>query len=103
MKNFLTKLIILVLTLALSVTFIACDKDGDGDTRETGKDEYKVMTGTNDDGDTYKYYAITGYQVSSEDAESISNNDYSKIDAKYREITIPAIGTEIGAPESYPI
>ena len=103
MKNFLTKLIILVLTLALSATFIACDKDGDGDTRETGKYEYKVMTGTNDDGDTYKYYAITGYQVSSEDAESISNNDYSKIDAKYREITIPAIGTEIGAPESYPI
>ena len=103
MKNFLTKLIILALTLALSVSFIACDKDGDGDTRITGKYEYKVMTGTKDDGSTYKYYAITGYQISSEDAESISNNDYSKIDAKYREITIPAKGTEIGAPEDYDI
>ena len=103
MKNFLTKLIILVLTLALSVTFIACDKDGDGSERVTGKYEYKVMTGTKDDGSTYKYYAITGYQISNEDAESISNNDYSNIDAKYREITIPAKGSEIGAPQDYDI
>ena len=98
MKNFFSKLIIIVLTLALSLTFIACDKDGDGEVRVTGKYEYKVMTGTNDDGTSYKYYAITGYQVSSEDAESISKNDYSNIDVKHREITIPATGEELGAP-----
>ncbi len=104
MKNFLTKLLILVLTLALSFTFIACNEDDGGETRETGKYEYKVMTGTNDDGETYKYYAITGYQVSSEDAESISNNDYSDIDQKHREITIPTTAEELGAPEkSYPV
>ncbi|MBR5439012.1 MAG: leucine-rich repeat protein [Clostridia bacterium] len=96
MKNIFTKLIILVLTLAISLTFIACDKDGDGNTRVTGKYEYKVMTGTNDDGSTYKYYAITGYQVSSEDAEKISNNDYSNIE---RKIEIPKTAEELGAPE----
>ena len=96
MKNIFTKLIILVLTLAISLTFIACDKDDDGSTRETGKYEYKVMTGTKDDGSTYKYYAITGYQVSSEDAEKISNNDFSNID---RDIKIPQTAEELGAPQ----
>ena len=100
MKNFLTKLLILVLTLALSLTFIACDKEGGGDTRETGKYEYKVMTDTNGD----KYYAITGYQVSSEDAEKISNNNYDGIDEKCRNIKIPATAEELGAPEKdYPV
>ncbi len=93
MKKLLLKITILILTLSLSAFFIACgDNEGDDTVQVTGTVEYQIMTGTreneNGEEEEYKYYKVTGYQVSVEDAEKISNGEYDKIDSKYRELKI---------------
>ncbi len=111
MKNFFSKIVVAVLIMAITLTFTACKDNEGGDVRVTGKYEYKLLTGTRQkDGgaegetETYKYYAITGYQVSDEDAEAIADNDYSNIDAKFRNITIPKNAEELGAENTeYPV
>ncbi len=111
MKNLFKKIIVAVLLITVTLTFIGC-KDGEGnEERVTGKYEYKLLTGTRQkeggeagETETYKYYAITGYQVSDDDAEAIAENDYSNIDAKYRQITIPQTAEELGAEnKDYPV
>lgn len=94
MKKLLLKITILILTLSLSAFFIACDDNGGEDTvQTTGTFEYQIVTGTRDnesgEEEEYKYYKITGYQVSVEDSEKISEGKYDEIDSKYREVTIP--------------
>ena len=93
MKKLLLKITILILTLSLSAFFIACDgSDGDDTVQVTGTFNYQIMTGTRDENGEeveYKYYKITGYQVSVEDSEKISEGKYDELDVKHRDIIIP--------------
>lgn len=104
MKKLLLKITILILTLSLSAFFIACDDNGGDDVVQvTGTFDYQIMTGTkqNENGEDveYKYYKITGYQVSSEDADKISDGKYDEIKSEYREITIPKIHNGLDVEE----
>ncbi len=94
MKKLLLKITILILTLSLSAFFIACgENDGDDTVQVTGTFDYQIMTVTeeNENGEEVerKYYKVTGYQVSIEDAEKINNGKYDEIKKEHREITIP--------------
>lgn len=103
MKKLLLKITILILTLSLSAFFIACgENEGEDTVQITGTYDYQIMTGTKEENGEeveYKYYKITGYQVSVEDSEKISEGKYDEIDSKYRDITIPATYKDLPVEE----
>ena len=98
MKKLLTKTLIFLLSITLCFGLVACGDD-DGDTVQTTGFKYKIITEERDvEGSTtgekeeYKYAVITGFEISSEDAEKIENGDYSTVvndDVNWRELVIP--------------
>lgn len=109
MKNLLLKITILILTLCLSSFILACDDPQEDEVQVTGTYRYRVATGTREvekDGQTetesYKYYIITGFEVSSEDALKMAEGDFSSVE-DYRKITIPSNGTDLPNGKDYPI
>ena len=107
MKNLLFKIAILVLTMSLALVSFACGGDEDATSQTTGKYKYRIATGTKvneetKENETYKYYSITGYEVSSEDALKMAEGDFSTV-SKYRDITIPKTGRDLGEDNDYPV
>lgn len=119
MKNLLFKIAALMLAVSLSLLVFGC---GDGDTddtvQKTGEYKYRIATGTRDvvdengevvldeDGnatqESYKYYVITGYQVSSDDALKMAGGDYSTVE-KFRKMEVPKTGKDLGEDNDYPV
>lgn len=96
MSKLLRTLTTIILALLLTSAFIACD-DGDGDgngATVTGEFVYELETGTRENAEgeeeEYKYYKITGYTVTSEDALKMAEGDFSTVTSAKRNITIPA-------------
>ncbi len=96
MSKLLRTLTTIILALLLTTALIACD-DGDGDGNDatvTGEFVYELETGTKENADgedeEYKYYKITGYTVTSEDALKMAEGDFSTVTTAQRNITIPA-------------
>lgn len=127
MKKLLSYFIAMILTLSLAFVAFACDKEEQEEENVvTGQFKYELVTEKRDNlekpeldddgkevkddlGNTvyekkdYKFYKITGFTVSSDDATKIANGDFSTV-SKYREITIPTVYTELeGATENYPV
>ncbi len=119
MKNLLLKIAALVVAVTLSFTVFGCDDNGDDSTSQvTGEYKYKVATGTRDVVDdngqevlddegnvkqeSYKYYVISGYQVSSEDALKMASGDFSTVE-NFRKIEIPKTGKDLGESNDYPV
>ncbi len=111
MKNLLLKIAALIIAVTLSLTIFGCDDNGGDDTVQvTGDYKYKVATGTYDEDDgegnitqkSYKYYIITGYQVSSEDALKMASGDFSTVQ-DFRSIEIPKTGKDLGEDNDYPV
>ncbi len=119
MKNLLSKISALILAVALCLFVFGCgDNTSDDIVQTTGEYKYKIATGTRDvldengevvldeDGnakqESYKYYVITGYQVSSEDALKMNSGDFSSVE-KHRKITIPKTGKDLGENNEYPV
>ena len=118
MKKLFSYVIAIVLTLSLAFVAFGCDntKGDDGEDVATGSFKYEIVTeqrdGTtqevdedgnpvvDDFGDPvyeqveYKFYKITGFTVSSEDAEKMADGDFSTVE-KYRKITVPETYEEI--------
>lgn len=98
MKNLLTKILVLLLATTLSLSIVACG-DGDYDDAQTTGYKYKIVTeeravdgSTTGEKEEYKYAVITGFEISSDDAEKISNGDYSTVvtdNVNWRELEIP--------------
>lgn len=120
MKNLLSKIAALVLAVSLCLFVFGCDGTTDGDILQTtGEYKYKIATGTRDVVDengevvldehgnakkeSYKYYVITGYQVSSDDALKMAGGDFSTIKEKHRNIEIPKTGKDLGEDNEYPV
>ncbi len=103
MKNLFKKLTLLILVISMAIFAIACDGESEDIVQVTGTFNYQIMTGTktNADGEeeSYKYYKITGYQVSKEDTLRIEEGKYDEIDSKYREITIPTTYKDLPVKE----
>lgn len=95
MSKLLKTLTTIILVLLLSTALIACDdtSGGDGDT-VTGEFVYELETGTKENAsgeeEEYKFYKITGYTVTSEDALKMASGDFSTVTSQQRNITIPA-------------
>ena len=95
MSKLLKTLTTIILALLLSTALIACDdpSDGDGDA-VTGEFVYELETGTKENGEgeeeEYKFYKITGYTVTSEDALKMASGDFSSVTPEQRNIKIPA-------------
>ncbi len=119
MKNLLSKIAALILAVSLCLFVFGCDDtDGADVIQKTGDYKYKIENGTRDVIDengelvldeegnakqeSYKYYVITGYQVSSEDSLKMSNGDFSTV-ANYRKIEIPKTGKDLGENNEYPV
>ena len=119
MKNLLLKIAALILAVSLSLVVFGCGETGSDDTvQKTGDYKYRIATGTRDVVDengevvldeegnatqeSYKYYIITGYQVSSEDALKMANGDYSTV-SKFRQLQIPKTGKDLGEDNDYPV
>ncbi len=111
MKNLLLKIAALIIAVTLSLTIFGCDDNGGEDiVQVTGEYKYKVATGTYDEDDgegnvtqkSYKYYIITGYQVSSEDALKMASGDFSTVQ-DFRSIEIPKTGRDLGEDNDYPV
>ena len=119
MKNLLLKIAALMLAVSLSLVAFGCgDTNTDDTVQTTGDYKYRIATGTRDvldengevvldeDGEatqeTYKYYIITGYQVSSEDALKMASGDFSTVE-KFRTIEIPKTGKDLGEDNEYPV
>lgn len=127
MKKLFTTITTLVIAMALLFTFSACNKDKDTidqDDAVTGQFKWEIVETKvdtteveyEDDGTTVKvdeygrtvykkedkrYYKITGYTVSSEDAIKINNGDY---DGFNRALVIPADYKGLaGATEDLPV
>ena len=98
MSKLLKTLTTIILALLLSTALIACDDGDNGDgATVTGEFVYELETGTRDkvggeEGETeeYKFYKITGYTVTSEDALKMASGDFSSVTATQRNIKIPA-------------
>lgn len=100
MVKLLKTLLISVLAFTLAFTFTACkEDDGDSASKTTGDFVYSLEE--NEDGD--KYYRITGYTVTSEDALKMAQGDFREIPSTAREITIPATGRDLGENNDYPV
>lgn len=126
MKKLLSYVIAILLSLSMAFVFVACDDGADDDESiVTGNFEYEIVTEERDssvaekdkDGndklddfgnvvyekEDYKFYKITGFTVSSDDATKMADGDFSTV-TKYRSITIPADYTELnGATEDLPV
>ncbi len=111
MKNLLLKISALIIAVTLSLAIFGCNDNGGDDTVQvTGDYKYKVATGTYDEDDgegnitqkSYKYYIITGYQVSSEDALKMASGDFSTVQ-NFRSIEIPKTGRDLGEDNDYPV
>ena len=127
MKKLFSYVIAIVLTLSLAFVAFGCDNtDSDGgEDVATGSFKYEIVTEqrdgttqeTDENGDPvvddfgspvyeqieYKFYKITGFTVSSEDAEKMADGDFSTVE-QYRKITIPSTYEELkGATENLPV
>ena len=124
MKNLLLKIAVLTLTVCLSLLSFGCGESDGGETvQTTGEYKYRLATGTRDvldeegeivkeeDGsnktESYKYYIITGFEVSSEDALKMAEGDYSTVE-KYRVLgtetnALPKTGRDLGEDNDYPV
>ena len=119
MKNLLSKIAALILAVSLSLFVFGCDNPSNDDiVQTTGEYKYKIANGTrdvidengeivlDDEGnakqESYKYYVITGYQVSSEDSLKMASGDFSTV-TKYRKIEIPKTGKDLGEENEYPV
>lgn len=129
MKNLLLKLTVLVLALTMAMGLVACgDKETD-DAQVTGTFKYRLASEIreklDDNGEvvkdeegepvmeTYKYYVITGFEVSSEDALKMAEGDFSTV-GKYRVLAkekaedgsntaFPKTGRDLGENNDYPV
>lgn len=129
MKNLLLKLTVLVLALTMAMGLVACgDKETD-DAQVTGTFKYRLASEIreklddngevvkDEDGEpvmeTYKYYVITGFEVSSEDALKMAEGDFSTV-GKYRVLAkekaedgsntaFPKTGRDLGENNDYPV
>ena len=82
MSKLLKTLIVALLSFTLLFSFAGCQNDdGDGAT-VTGDLVYKIQE---DEDDNHKYYAVTGYTVTSEDAVKIATGDFSSFTDEQRE------------------
>ncbi len=89
MKNFLLKLITIILSVALAFSLVACDNT-DEDNVVTGTFEYQYIEDEDDaDGG---YYKITGYNVNSKDID----NNFKDVEDKYRNLVIPETAEGLG-------
>ena len=108
MKNLILKILILVLSLSLMAFAVGCDETVEDNGQTTGNYKYKVETRTvydeeKEENVEHKYYVITGYEVSSEDALKMADGDYSTVTA-FREIEIPKTGKDISKDlNDYPV
>ena len=126
MKKLFSYVIAIILTLSLAFVFVGCDNETEEDENvATGAFKYEIVTEkrdgttakTDDDGNEvkddfgntvyeqvdYKFYKITGFTVSSDDANKMADGDFSTVE-KYRKITIPATYEDLeGATENYPV
>ena len=126
MKKLFSYVIAIILTLSLAFVFVGCDNETEEDENvATGAFKYEIVTekrdgttaktdvdgneGKDDIGNTvyeqvdYKFYKITGFTVSSDDANKMADGDFSTVE-KYRKITIPATYEDLeGATENYPV
>ena len=126
MKKLFSYVIAIILTLSLAFVFVGCDNETEEDENvATGAFKYEIVTEkrdgttakTDDDGNEvkddfgntvyeqvdYKFYKITGFTVSSDDANKMADGDFSTFE-KYRKITIPATYEDLeGATENYPV
>lgn len=120
MKNLLLKIAALMLALSLSLVAFGCgDTDTDETTQTTGEYKYRIATGTRDVLDengevvldeegnatqeSYKYYIITGYQVSSEDSLEMASGNFKNIKEEHRNIKIPKTGKDLKEDNEYPV
>ena len=100
MSKLLKTLIITLLSCALVFSITACNNGNDdqNDATVTGEFVYKLYT---DEEDDHKYYAVTGYTVTSEDAVKMATGDFSSFTSEQREITIPSTHGE--GEKEYPV
>lgn len=120
MKNLLLKIATLMLAVSLCLVAFGCgNSDADETIQKTGEYKYRIATGTRDvldengevvldeDGnatqESYKYYIITGYQVSSDDALKMASGDFSTIKEEHRNIAIPKTGRDLKEENDYPV
>lgn len=120
MKNLLLKIAALMLAVSLSLVAFGCgDSSSDDVNQTTGDYKYRIATGMRDvvdengevvldeDGnaeqESYKYYIITGYQVSSDDSLKMASGDFSTIQDKHRNIEIPKTGRDLDEDNDYPV
>ena len=87
MSKFLKTLIVALLSFTLLFAFTGCDQNDGDDTLVTGDLTYKLYE---DEDDNHKYYTVTGYTVTSDDAVKMASGDFSSFTAAQREIEIPA-------------
>ena len=129
MKNLLLKLTVLVLALTMAMGLVACGDKEEGDAQVTGTFKYRLASEirekTDENGEvvlgedgepvmeTHKYYVITGYEVSSEDALKMAEGDFSTVE-KFRvfakeksedgkTIAFPKTGKDLGEDNDYPV
>lgn len=92
MKNIFAKTIALILIIVFSSFYLGCGEKQNETKQITGEFNYRLETGTRKDENgeekSYKYYVITGLQVSSEDALKMKEGDFSTV-KDHREIVIP--------------
>ncbi len=92
MKNIFAKSIALILIIVFSSFYLGCGEKENQTTQTTGEFNYRLETGTrtneNGEEETYKYYVVTGLQVSSDDSLKMKEGDFSTV-SEYREIVIP--------------
>lgn len=124
MKKILLYVVAVILSFSTIAFVVGCDKDDSGDASAvTGNFKYEIVTEERDsttpkldesgnelldefnnvvyEKEDYKFYKITGYTVSSDDATKIANGDFSGLT---REITIPTDYTGLdGATEDLPV
>ncbi len=129
MKNLLLKLTVLVLALTMAMGLVACGDKTEEETQVTGTFKYRLASELrevvdengevklDEDGEaimeTHKYYVITGYEVSSEDALKMAEGDFSTVE-QYRVLSkekndgdkctlFPRTGKDLGEDNDYPV
>ncbi len=129
MKNLLLKLTVLVLAFTMAMGLVACGDKEEAEEQVTGTFKYRLASEIresvdengevkkDEDGEpimeTHKYYVITGYEVSSEDALKMAEGDYSTVE-NFRVLSkekaegdkcvlFPRTGKDLGENNDYPV